>query len=79
VTDRERFAPIATTLAILETIQRLAGGKLELHADYFDKVMGTSLVREAFERSVPAAEIAATWAPGIAAFAARRAEFLLYR
>jgi uncharacterized protein YbbC (DUF1343 family) len=78
VMDREAFRSVTVVLAILETIKRLYGAKLELHADYFDKVMGTSTVREAFERGVGYAEIAAGWDRGLADFGRMRAEFLLY-
>jgi uncharacterized protein YbbC (DUF1343 family) len=79
VTDRDAFQPVATTLAILQVVKRLSGAKLQLHADYFDKVMGTSTVREAFERGVPFGQIVAAWQPALAAFAKQRAPFLLYR
>ena len=79
VTNRDALRPIATTLAILQTVKKLYGAKLELHADYFDKVMGTSLVREAFVRGEPFEKIAATWAQGLAEFATVREPFLLYR
>lgn len=78
VTDRAVFAPVATTLALLQTVRARYGAKLELHADYYDKVMGTSTVREAFERGEPFGRIAAGWAEDLAAFARQRAEFLLY-
>ncbi len=79
VTDRERFAPVAAVLTLLSVVKQLGGPKLELHADYFDKVMGTSSVREAFERGVPAGQIVSTWKPGLADFAKQREPFLLYR
>ncbi len=79
VTDRATFRSVTVVLAVLETIKRLYGAKLELHADYFDKVMGTSTVREAFERGVPFAKIAATWEAGLVEFAKVREPFLLYR
>ena len=63
----------------LAVVRRIYGSNLELHADYFDKVMGTSLVREAFERGEEWKEIAARWDVGLAEFARMRAEFLLYR
>ena len=78
VTDRDTFRPVATTLALLQVVKKLSGAKLKLHADYFDKVMGTSTVREAFERGEPFGKIVATWEPGLAAFAQQRAPFLLY-
>ncbi len=79
VTDRAAFRPVATTLALLQVVKKLSGARLELHADYFDKVMGTSTVREAFERGVPFGQIVASWEPGLAAFAQQRVPFLLYQ
>ena len=78
VTDRDAFRSIATTLAMLQVVRKLHGAKLELHADYFDKVMGTSSVREAFERGESFEHIVHGFAPGIAEFANRREPFLLY-
>lgn len=78
VVDRETYRSVATTLALLEVIRRLFGAKLELHADYFDKVMGTSTVREAMERGETTERIVAGFAPGLAEFARLREEFLLY-
>jgi hypothetical protein len=57
----------------------MAGATFELHADYFDKVMGTSTVRVGLERGKPAAEIVAGFEPGLAEFANVREPFLLYR
>jgi uncharacterized protein YbbC (DUF1343 family) len=79
VTDREQFRSVTVTLALLQVVKQLAGAKLELHADYFDKVMGTSTVREAFERGVPFAQIVAGFSAGLAEFAKAREPFLLYR
>ena len=77
----EELAPPApaVVLAVLETVKRLYGTKLEVYADYFDKVMGTSTVREAFERGEGYAVIATRWETGLAEFGRLRAEFLLYR
>lgn len=79
VTDRAVFRSVTAVLAVLQTVKRLYGDKLELHADYFDKVMGTSSVREAFERGEDHAAIAARWAPALAEFGRLRAPYLLYR
>ncbi len=79
VTDRESFCSVTVTLALLETVRRLYGAKLELHDDYFDKVMGTSSVREAFVRGESFTRIVAGFAPGLASFAKLREPFLLYR
>ncbi|PAW65790.1 MAG: hypothetical protein B9S34_09930 [Opitutia bacterium Tous-C1TDCM] len=79
VVDRAVFRAVETTLAILRTIDRLVPGKLALHADYFDKVMGTATVRDAFVRGVPVGEIAAAWETRLGEFARLREPFLLYR
>ncbi len=78
VTDRNAYQPVATTLAILSVVKQIYGDKLELHAGYFDKVMGTTKVREALERGEPVEKIVAGFQPGLAAFAKLRAPFLIY-
>lgn len=79
VTDRAAFRSVTAVLAILATVRRLAGADLELHAGYFDKVMGTATVREAFERGETWRAIEARWDVGLTEFARMRGEFLLYR
>ena len=79
VTDREAYQSIATTLSVLSVIKNLYGDKLELHASYFDKVMGTSSVREALERGEPVGKIMAATQPGLKEFSKLREPFLLYR
>ena len=78
VTDREAYQSIATVLAELAVIKKLYGDKLELHDRYFDKVMGTSSVREALQRGEPVGKIVAGFKPGLDAFAKARAPYLLY-
>ena len=78
ITDRAAFRPVATTLVILDVVRRLYGAKLELHADYYDKVMGTSTVREAFERGEKPEAIVARWAEELREFGEARKSFLLY-
>jgi uncharacterized protein YbbC (DUF1343 family) len=79
VTDRNAFQPVATTLNVLAVIKQLYGDKLEFHASYFDKVMGTSTVRAALERGEPVEKIVAGFKPGLDEFANLRRPFLLYR
>ena len=78
VVDRQSYQPVATTLAILSVVKQLYGDKLEFHAEYFDKVLGKSTVREALERGEPADKIVAAFQPGLDAFARLRAPYLLY-
>ena len=60
-------------------MKKLYGAKLELHDRYFDKVMGTSSVREALLRDEPVEKIVAGWKPGLDEFAKLRQPYLLYR
>jgi uncharacterized protein YbbC (DUF1343 family) len=78
VMDRQSYQPVATTLAILSVVKQLYGDKLEFHAEYFDKVLGTSRVREALERGESADKIVAAFRPGLDAFAKLRGPYLLY-
>ncbi|HEY2083104.1 MAG TPA: DUF1343 domain-containing protein, partial [Verrucomicrobiae bacterium] len=78
ITDRAAYRPIATTLTILSVIKTEYGDKLEFHAEYFDKVLGNSAVREALERGESADKIVATFQPGLDAFARLREPYLLY-
>ena len=78
VTDRMAYQSIATTLAILSVVKQTCGDKLELHAGYFDKVMGTSSVLEALERGEPVEKIVAGFKPSLDDFAKLRGPFLLY-
>jgi len=59
-------------------VKELYGDKLEFHADYFDKVLGTSSVREAVERGDSVEKIVEGFKQGLAEFEKLRAPFLLY-
>jgi uncharacterized protein YbbC (DUF1343 family) len=78
VTDRSLYRSFATALHVIKAIRDMCADKFEFHKDYFDKIMGTSKVREALEvgRTVPA--ILEGLKPGIAAFAELRKPYLLY-
>jgi uncharacterized protein YbbC (DUF1343 family) len=78
VTDRNAFHPVLATLTILSVVKQLYGDKLEFHADYFDKVMGTSSVREALTRGESVKKIVEGFQPGLDEFARLREPFLLY-
>ena len=78
VTDRSLYRSFATALHVIKAIRDMYPDKFEFHKDYFDKIMGTSKVREALEagRTVPA--ILEGLKPGITAFAGLRKPYLLY-
>ena len=79
VTDRNSFRAVATTLALLRVIKARYPDKLEFHADYFDKVMGTSTVRLAIEHGVRTEEIVNRFRTGLEEFSKLLQPFLLYR
>jgi uncharacterized protein YbbC (DUF1343 family) len=78
VTDRNVYRPFEAALHIIKTIGEMYPEKFEFHAEYFDKVAGTAMIREAFERGAGVAEIVSSYEAGLKAFAAERRPYLLY-
>jgi len=78
ITDREAYRPLETALHVIATIQGMYPGLFRFHEDYFDKIMGTSKVREAIVRGVAVAEIVRGFEAGFREFEALRKPFLLY-
>jgi uncharacterized protein YbbC (DUF1343 family) len=78
VTDRNSYRPFETALYIVRTIRGMYPDKFEFHADYFDKVMGTSKIREGLESGLGVAEIVKAYESGLRAFSEIRRPYLLY-
>jgi len=78
VTDREAYRPLETALHVLATIRGMYPDRFHFHEDYFDKIMGTSKVRETMLRGVPVAEIVRGFKAGLRDFEALRKSYLLY-
>lgn len=87
VTDRRVFASVTVAMVLMQSIQRQdprAFAWREPPYEYeevalpIDILAGTERVREQMDHDVPASEIAAGWAPGIADFEETRRRFLLY-
>ena len=79
VLDRKAYRPVETTLAVIKTIRDVYPGMFQFHADYFDKVMGTSRVRETLESGRTIKDIVAAWAPDLLKFEELRKPYLLYK
>lgn len=79
VLDRKSYRPIETTLAVIKTIRDDYPQKFQFHADYFDKVMGTSRVREALASGRAVKDITAAWANDLRKFEELRKPYLLYK
>ena len=87
VTDRSRFKPVITAVAVIAAIRELYGDRFEWTSppyEYvydrrpFDVINGSASIREMIEAGQPASEIEASWQDALADFAARRAPYLLY-
>ena len=78
VTDRGAFRAVAVLLHIVKTLRDTYPAEFRFHADYFDKVMGGSAVREALDKGAGVVEILAGLEPGLDGFRSLREPYLLY-
>ena len=87
VTDRDRFKPVATGVAVTSAIRRLYPASFRWKQppyEYvydrlpFDVITGTAGLREQIESGMSVAEIEGSWQEGITDFVARRESYLLY-
>ena len=88
VTDRERFKPFATGLAIIATARRLAPRgfawrrppyEFERRLLPIDILLGTDRIRRALERGRALRELEREWAGPLLTWKRRRTPALLYR
>ncbi|HXK62682.1 MAG TPA: DUF1343 domain-containing protein [Acidobacteriota bacterium] len=77
VLDRDTFDPIRTVLHILHQIMTLQPGRLEFNRA-FDRLCGTSQVREALLRGDKPATIENSWKTDLEHFRQIREKYLLY-
>jgi len=88
VTDRDRFKPVATGLAIIAAARRLAPRRFAWRRPPYeferrklpiDILLGTDRIRRALQRGRPLGEIEATWRRDVRDWKRRRLPALLYR
>jgi len=88
VTDRERFKPYLTGLALIATARRLYPTEFAWRKPPYefektrlpiDILCGSDRVRRQIERGAPLRRIEASWHAGLAAFKNARRKFLLYQ
>jgi len=77
VLDRDDFQPIEATLHIVEQVMKLQPGSLEFN-NGFDRLTGTSQVREALLKGDSVAAIEKSWEPELKDFMKIRKKYLLY-
>jgi len=83
VLDLATYRPAATMIHILEVLQTLHGmdtlwNSSDVRPEWFDKLMGTSTVREQLQAGTPAADIIHGWQKGLQGFTQQRSESLFY-
>lgn len=78
ITDRNEYSPYETTLWIIKTIRKLYPDCFLFHKDYFDKISGTSRIREAIEEGVDIKDILREYANDLNEFSDLRKPYLLY-
>jgi len=77
VLDRDDFEPIEATLHIIEQIMKLQPGSLEFN-NAFDRLTGTTRVREALLRGEAVPAIEKSWEPDLKEFMKIRKKYLIY-
>jgi len=78
VIDRTAYQSFWTTLEIIGVLRSMAPDRFVFHDDYFDKLCGTSVVREELLRGVPPAQIVRECEPSLREFETLRKPYLLY-
>ena len=66
-------------LRLLAAARAMAGGRVQLMANTFDRLAGTDQVRKAIEAARPVEDIVAAWQPELVHFRSVREKYLLYR
>ena len=83
IQDYRTFRPVRTCVCLLSTLQALYGrdrlwGAEGTRPDFFDKLFGTSTVRQALLDGESGVEIAARWKPDLDRFILNRTPAMLY-
>jgi uncharacterized protein YbbC (DUF1343 family) len=78
VTDRLQYSSFDTSLFIVQTIMELYPKNFEFHETYFDKIMGTSRIREALEKGAKVEDIIQSYDEGLNNFSKVRKSYLMY-
>jgi uncharacterized protein YbbC (DUF1343 family) len=78
IRDRDTYKPFETTLHIIKTAQVNYPVRFEFHIDYFDRIAGSTSIRQAIEKHAKVDEIVNNYNSQIEAFAGFRKAYLLY-
>jgi uncharacterized protein YbbC (DUF1343 family) len=78
VVDRAAYRSFDTSLFIIKAVMDIYPGSFTFHGEYFDKIMGTSKVREALEKGMAVEDILKGYEKELQNFSQLRKPFLLY-
>ena len=79
VTDRDRFRPFRTALALLRAISKTHGDSLHWRSGHFDRLCGTDQVRKMIIDGKSLDEMETVWTGELARFRELSMQYLLYR
>ena len=79
VTDRDRLESYYTGVRIVAEIAQMYPRNLEWKTAHFDRLCGTSTIREAITSGRSIEELRSQWQPGLQSFLKIRAKYLIYR
>ncbi len=78
VADRNSFQPFATVLHIIKTVMDSYPDEFRFHEEYFDKIMGSSKIREALLKGTGVEDIIKSYTQELKAFDKIRKPYLIY-
>jgi len=78
VIDRNKYRSFESSLHVIKTIMNLYPDRFEFHKKYFDRIMGNSKIREAFEEGKEVSEIIRSYTEELSEFSELRKPYLLY-
>ncbi len=78
ILDRGKYRPFETALHIMKTVKDLYPDKFRFHQEYFDKVMGTSKIREVLEKGEEIRNIVQSYTNELRDFSEMRKSYLIY-
>jgi uncharacterized protein YbbC (DUF1343 family) len=78
VFDRNKYRAFETSLYIIKTIRDMYPEKFQFHKDYFDKIIGSSKIRESIEKGTSIQEVVKSFEKELGYFSELRKPYLLY-
>ena len=78
VIDRNQYRPFESSLHIIKTVMNMYPSHFKFHNEYFDKIMGTSKVRQGLQKGSDIIDIIKSYQVDLDNFSELRKSYLLY-